>query len=86
MRRVAELFEPVEFGRLRRIGRGIGVDDDDSPARRADPDHLAEHGWRVGKVVDREAGDDDRERPIPEGQARNVAFAPRHVRDALLGG
>ena len=86
VRRVAQLFEPVELGGLRRIGRGAGVDDDDPPARRADPHHLAEHRLRIGEVVHGEPGDDDRKGAVRVGQVGHVALAPCDVGDALLGG
>jgi hypothetical protein len=64
VRGVAQLFQPVERRRLRWILGRIIVDDDDTPSRSADPDHLPQHRRGVEKMVAREPRGDDREAAV----------------------
>ena len=85
MRGIAQFLQAIERRRLRRILRGVIVDDDDAPARSADPDHLAQYCGGVEKMMEREPRGDDREAGVVVRQRIDVALPPGDVRQTLLG-
>jgi hypothetical protein len=52
MRRIAKPLETVVLGRLVRVFRRIGVDNEDVTARRANAGHLPQRGERIEQVME----------------------------------
>ena len=85
MGRIAQPLDGVLQHLLARILRRHHVDDHGSAAGAQHTEHLGERALRIGKMMDREPGDDAVELRIAERQRLGVALPERDVHEARPG-
>ena len=85
MRRVAKALEAIELESGERVDRSDLVDDEHLPADADDAAELGDDELGARDVMERADAGREIERPVLEGQMRDVGFHERHVGEVLGG-